>query len=124
LANTCSVGQMPGQPIGFADGLPAPVGFTLPLGLPVGHVPAANANRPSVWLPTANRCTRSTSWGLPPTSGPNASDVPAPLSNASMFIGCFEYSYDSTPVEKPARSIHDALSVGSKYRSLGRRSRL
>jgi hypothetical protein len=50
--------------------------------------------------------------------------VPAPDSNASALSGCFEYSYDSTPAENPARSIHDALRFGSKYRLVGNRSRL
>ncbi len=31
------------------------------------------------------------------STGPNSSDVPAPDSKAMLFIGCFEYSYDSTP---------------------------
>ena len=31
------------------------------------------------------------------STGPNSSEVPAPDSKAMLFIGCFEYSYDSTP---------------------------
>jgi len=32
-------------------------------------------------------------------TGPNNKEVPAPDSNATLFIGCFEYSYDSIPAE-------------------------
>ena len=33
------------------------------------------------------------------STGPNRREVPAPDSKAMLFIGCLEYSYDSTPAE-------------------------
>src|ERR1022692_556222 len=53
------------------------------------------------------------------STGPNSSDVPAPDSKAMLFIGCFEYSYDSIPDEYPARSMTPApasAAAGSTYR--------
>jgi len=84
-----SVGQKPGQPSGL-------FGVTLAL-----------AERAIVFASTATRCTQarrpcSASAPVAPdglSTEPNASDVPAPDSKAMLFIGCFEYSYDSTPVE-------------------------
>src|SRR6185312_13359277 len=96
LANTCAVGHIPGQPSGLSAPEPAPVGLTSPTAFATGNVPAANTHLPKAFEPSANRCMLATRL---PTSGALPSDVPAPASNASMFIGCFEYSYDSMPVE-------------------------
>src|SRR5580698_7313074 len=90
-ANTCVVGQNPGH----ASGSVANV-----------HVPNASLSW-LAWIAIAPRLATAAEPVSPPgfTTGPNTSGVPAPSSNASPFIGCFEYSYDSTPLENPARSI-------------------
>src|SRR5580698_3074374 len=110
---------MPGQPIGFCAGVPAPVGLMLPLALPIGYVFGANTKRPSAFEPTAKCCSIAASFAVAAaptspalTSGPYTSDVPAPYSSPKPFIGCFEYSYDSTAVENPARSIHGPAETG------------
>src|SRR5207245_2314942 len=97
LANTCAVGQMPGQPIGLAAPVPAPLGFVSPKMLPVGHVPAGNTHLPAAFEPIAKCCTsgiKCASAAAPvaasvSTNGACTSDVPAPYSNARPFIGCF-----------------------------------
>src|SRR4051812_13143262 len=107
LANTWLVGQIPGQPSGLLAPSPTPVGFEAPPGLFDGNVPGANTYRPVACEPAPSCCTASASKPsadapvTPPglSSGPNASEVPAPDSNARLFIGCFEYSYDSIPDE-------------------------
>ena len=76
------VGQKPGHPSGF-------VGVT-----------SALTERAVVLASTATRCTQvrrpaSASAPVAPEgsiTGPKASEVPAPDSNAMLFIGCFEYS--------------------------------
>src|SRR3954470_16814436 len=88
LENGCSAGQKPGQPRGLSL--------------------LMSARR--VALLARARCSRK-SWvnatAAPPvapagfSTGPNNSDVPAPDSKATLFIGCFEYSYDSMAVENP-----------------------
>ena len=58
-------------------------------------------------------CTRerSRSRGVAPgwvaRSGPFASDTPAPVWFATMFMCIFEYSYDSTALLNPKRSVYD-----------------
>ncbi len=81
-AKGCSVGQKPGQPIG----------------LPGAAV--ARNERAVVFASAARRCShpRSACNASAPVApdglmtGPKRSDVPAPDSNARLFIGCFEYS--------------------------------
>ena len=76
--------------------------YTTDLGLEPGFVlPAVDTSWPDT-LECANAVTVTFVAGY----GDAASDVPAPDSNAIVFIACFEYSYDSIAVEKPARSIH------------------
>ncbi len=100
LANTWAVGHRPGQPSGFAAATPAPVGLMLPLALFLGYVPAANTNLPRVladvpicWTSALRCAVAAAPTALSVlTSGPYASEVPAPDSNIRLFIGCFEYS--------------------------------
>src|SRR5450432_3011744 len=102
LWNTWVVGQMPGHPNGLFATRPAPLGLRLPEVLPlpllVGYVPAGKTHSPNAF----ELCAKC--WIDPARPETECdSDVPAPDSNARKFIGCFEYSYDSTAVEKPAR---------------------
>ena len=56
-------------------------------------------------------------------TGPFASDKPALVCCAIMFMWYFEYSYDSTAVLKPNRSVTGVGSSpvrGTRYRSVGR----
>src|SRR6204780_5133777 len=85
LRNTCAVGQMPGQPNGFVG----------PTHLRVAFEPAAKCSIIAASCAVAAGPIAL----LLSISGAYTSEVPAPDSNARLFIGCFEYSYDSTPVE-------------------------
>jgi hypothetical protein len=104
-----SVGQKPGQPSGFCG------------------VISALTSRAVVLASTAMRWTHErrpwrASAPVAPvgsSTGPNASDVPAPDSKAMLFIGCFEYSYDSTALANPARSVRPFLPPATPSFSAG-----
>ncbi len=77
--------------------------------------PEARLAFPRYWM----RSSRSVYAAAPSApvgfcSGPNWSESPAPDSKETLFIGCFEYSYDSTASENPSPSTVGLLVSGSR----------